>query len=137
MRLLAVHDRSEQEIRSRLAAQGVSASIVNATIRRLQELHYLDDRRFACGAAESAARRGHGSERVRAELAAKGVAESLIDAALHAAFADETELARRALHRRYPSEPRQPAERARAARQLLRQGFPEAVVAAILAEEFC
>ena len=137
IRLLTAHDRSEHELRSRLAAQGISASAIHATIRRLHRLHYLDDRRFARGTAESAARRGQGSERVRAQLVAKGVAETLIDEALQGAFADETQLARQALARRYPTAPTRPAEQAKAARYLLRQGFPEAVVRSVLGEEVC
>ena len=136
VRFLTVRDHSEQEIRNRLAADGTAASAINATVRRLRQLRYLDDRRVAHGAAESAVRRGHGSERVRAELAAKGIAESLVEDALQAAFADEAELARQALARRYPVPPQQPGDRGRAARFLLRQGFPEAVVRSVLGEEF-
>lgn len=136
VRILTVRDHSEHEIRERLAAAGASASTIDATVRRLRQLRYLDDRRFAHGAAESAARRGHGSERVRAELTAKGVAEPLVEEAVRAAFTDETELARQALARRYPTVVQAPAARAKAARFLLRQGFPEAIVSAVLGEEF-
>jgi regulatory protein len=134
VRLLAAHDRSAHEIRSRLDAAGVAPEVIAATISRLLELHYLDDERFARTTAESASRRGHGSERVRAELAAKGVAEPLVDAAIATAFADEPALARRALARRFPTPPHGARERAKAARFLLQRGFPETVVLAILGE---
>jgi regulatory protein len=134
IRLLAARDRSEQEIRSRLAAAGEPATSIAATVHRLRQRRYLDDRRFALGLAEQANRRGYGSEYVRAQLQHKGVADQVIEQALHANFADEVELARRALTRRFPEEPRQPAERAKAVRFLLRRGFPEAVVFAILDE---
>jgi len=134
VRLLAAHDRSEQELRRRLSTRGASTGVIDATITRLQQLGYLDDRRFAHGAAEQAVRRGHGSERVRATLAAQGVADDLIDAAINAAFDDETALARQVLARRYPIAPQHPAERARAARYLLRRGFPEVIVLAIVGE---
>jgi len=134
VRLLVRHDRSEFEIRSRLAALDVSSAVIDTTIRRLRELRYLDDRRFAGAAAEQAAQRGHGSEYVRAQLTMKGIAEALIDDSIAAAFTDETQLARRVLARRYPIEPQRPAERAKAARFLHQRGFPEAVVLAILGE---
>ena len=134
LRLLAAHDRSTHEIRTRLDASGAAPEIIAATVSRLQELHYLDDERFARTTAEAAARRGYGSERVRAELTAKGVAEPLVDAAIAAAFADEPALARGALTRRFPTPPRGARERAKAARFLLQRGFPEAVVLAILGE---
>lgn len=129
-----MHDRSEQEIRSRLAASGESATTIAVAVRRLRHFRYLDDRRFALGVAEQAMRRGYGSEYVRAQLEHKAVAEHVIEQALHASFEDEAELARRALTRQFPEQPRQPAERAKAARFLLRRGFPEAVVFAILDE---
>lgn len=134
IRLLAVHDRSEQEIRSRLAASGESATTIAAAVRRLRHFRYLDDRRFALGVAEQAMRRGYGSEYVRAQLEHKGVAEPVIQQALHARFDNEAELARQALARHFPEEPREAAERAKAARFLLRRGFPEVVVFAILDE---
>ena len=135
VRLLAAHDRSEQDIRSRLAAGGASSGTIDATVRRLRELRYLDDQRFAHAVAEQAQRSGRGSEYVRATLAAKGVTESLIESAVAATFDDESALARQALARRYPDGPATAAERSKAARFLLRRGFPEAVVFAILGED--
>ena len=103
-------------------------------MRRLRRYGYVDDQRFALSVAEQARRRGYGSEYVRAQLEHKGVADQVIEQALRASFDDEAELAKRALVRHFPEEPRQPAERAKAARFLLRRGFPEAVVFAILDE---
>lgn len=134
MRWLAAHDRSVHEIRTRLDAVATSPAIIDTTIARLRQLHYLDDERFAHTTAEAAARRGHGSERVRAELTAKGVAEPLVAAAVDAAFSDEPALARRVLTRRFPHPPQRAGERAKAARFLLQRGFPESVVLAILGE---
>jgi regulatory protein len=134
LRLLAARDRSEQEIRNRLVAGGASTAATTATLRRLRRYGYVDDQRFALSAAEQARRRGYGSEYVRAQLDAKGVADQLIEQAVRAHFDDEAELARRALACRFPEELPQPAERAKAARFLLRRGFPEAVVFAILDE---
>jgi regulatory protein len=134
IRLLAARDRSEQEIRSRLVASGESGAAVTATLRRLRRYRYVDDQRFALSVAEQARRRGYGSEYVRAQLEHKGVADQVIEQALRASLDDEAELAERALARHFPEELRQPAERAKAARFLLRRGFPEAVVFAILDE---
>ena len=134
VRLLAAHDRSTHEIRVRLEASDTSPEIIASTISRLHELHYLDDERFARATAETAARRGHGSDRVRAELAAKGVVEAVVDAAVAVAFADERVLVQQALTRRFPIPPQAARERAKAARFLLQRGFPEALVLAILDE---
>jgi regulatory protein len=134
IRLLAARDRSEQELRSRLVAGGASTAAITATLRRLRRYGYVDDQRFALSVAEQARRRGYGSEYVRAQLEHKGVADQLIEPAVRAHFDDEAELAKGALVRHFPEQPRQPAERAKAARFLLRRGFPEAVVFAILDE---
>jgi regulatory protein len=134
VRWLAAQERTEQEIRARLAARDFPERVIDATVRRLQHLHYLDDRRTALGTAERAARDGHGSEYVRSQLLGKGVAEALIDEVIGAAFADELQLARRAFTRRYPVAPERPGDRAKAARYLLGRGFPEDVVFAILGE---
>lgn len=135
VRLLAAHDRSEQEVRTRLSATtDAPNSLIDQIVRRLQDRRYLDDGRLALHAAEHAVLRGHGSEYVRATLGAKGVAEAFIESAIGATFIDETALARRVLARRYPIAPQRPAERAKAARFLAQRGFPETVVLAILGE---
>ncbi|MBP1684732.1 MAG: recombination regulator RecX [Deltaproteobacteria bacterium] len=134
MRVLAVRDRSEHEMRSRLAAGGASPATITAIVRRLRQRGYLDDQRLARSAAERAARRGYGSEYLRASLEQQGVADGVIAAALRAAYDDEAAVARQTLERRFGAEPCTPAERGRAARFLARRGFPEAVVFAILGE---
>jgi regulatory protein len=134
VRLLAARDRSEHEMRNRLAAAGAPPAAIAATVSRLHALRYLDDRRVAREAAESAVRKGRGSGSVRARLARRGVPESAIDAAVEAAFGDERELARRVLAQRYRAAPCSLSERTKAARFLVQRGFPEAVVLAILGE---
>jgi len=134
VRLLARRDRSEQELRSRLAAAGEAETTINSTLRRLRQLQYVDDRRFAMATAERAVRRGFGSEYLRVSLEQHGIAPTLIDEAVRALYADEMAVARQVLGRRFPSEPQRPAQHAQAARFLLRRGFPEAVVFAILDE---
>jgi regulatory protein len=134
VRLLAGHDRSEQELRKHLAAAGESEATITATLRRLRQRRYVDDQRFALATAERALRRGYGSEYLRARLEQYGIPEPLIDKTVHALYADEMAVARQVLGRRFPEEPRRAAERAKAARFLLRRGFPEAVVFAILDE---
>lgn len=134
MRLLAVRDRSEHEIRSRLREAGASLATVTTIVRRLHDRGYLDDHRFALGMAERVARRGYGSEYLRATLEEHGVADAVIEAAYRVAYADEAGVARRVLGRRFGARPRTPAERGKAARFLAQRGFPEAVVFAILGE---
>lgn len=135
MRLLARRDRSEQEMRARLAAAGQSEATITATIRRLRQRRYLDDQRFALATAEQAVRRGYGSDYLRARLQQYGIADGLVAEVVESAYGHESALARTLFERRFPVTPHRPSERAKAARFLLRRGFPEAVVFAILGED--
>jgi regulatory protein len=134
VRLLATRDRSEQEVRARLAAGGIAATRIEQTVRRLRRLHYLDEARFAIAAAQRARDRGYGSARVRAELTSRGVAAALIEDIVAATFAQEHDLARHVLAARFPNVSETAAERAKAGRFLLRRGFPEEVVFSLLGD---
>jgi len=133
--LLTAGDRSEHEIRTRLAARGHEAEDVDDTVQRLQRAGYLDDARVAEGVAAVGARRGYGSLRVRAQLRGRGIDAALISAAIQTSFADEPSLARQLLNKRYPSKPSTPAERGKAARFLAQRGFPAAIVMALVGED--
>ena len=121
-------------MRGRLVKRGASESEVEETIERLFALRYLDDRRFAQVRADSLHRRGRGSRRAHADLHRYGVANDIADEAVHTAFADESELARMVMKRRFRSAPETTAERARIARFLHGRGFPQDIVLAIVHE---
>jgi regulatory protein len=112
----------------------LEAEAIEAIVQRLHRHHYLDDSRFAESMARRALRRGHGSRRLRVDLAGKGIAKNLIELTVARTFVDETDLARRALARRYRTVPSDDTTRARAARFLLQRGFPQRIVLAILKE---
>lgn len=126
MRLLAARDRSEHELRVRLAA--APPDVIAAVIERLHHFGYLDEVRFARGLAERLVRRGYGSERARLEMAEHRLAHELIEDAVAAMAAGDAERAREFLARRYPGKQATPAARARAARFLLARGYPDEVV---------
>jgi regulatory protein len=134
LRLLGVRDRSEHEVRQRLAQRGLESDGIERIVQRLYRYRYLDDSRFAEGVAQRGARRGHGRIRVRSELAAKGIDKTVAEEAIASTFVDEETLARQALHKRYKTTPTDDAARARAARFLLQRGFPQRLVLAILKE---
>jgi regulatory protein len=134
VRLLGARDRSEHEVRERLARRGSDGAAIDAIIQRLQRYRYLDDSRFSEAVARRAVRRGYGSRRVRADLTARGIAGGVIAATVDATFVDEEELARRTLARRFKDIPEDDAGKARAARFLMQRGFPQRLVLAILKE---
>ncbi|MBJ6725605.1 regulatory protein RecX [Geomesophilobacter sediminis] len=83
LRLLALRDHSEAELRRKLKTKGYPADGIDGAVARLKELSYLDDLRFARIFAEGALRGGrYVGERLRRELKMRGVAESVIREAL-------------------------------------------------------
>jgi len=136
-RLLAVRDRTERELRTRLARAEVSAADIEAVITRLRELGYLDDARFASARARGlVATRGLGPRAVAQKLAQAGVARELAQRAIGDAFEgqDEATLARAALAKKHPQAfgSRDPKLRARALRFLIGRGFSPSVAARVL-----
>lgn len=91
-RLLAVRDRSEQELRQRLARIGFAPDVVEATISVLKRQKYLDDRSFAERFARSQlATRPIGRRELERQLLQKGLNEELVRETLDRIYQDETE----------------------------------------------
>ncbi len=79
LRLLAYRERTETEMRGRLADDGYSAATIDTTVERLLDTGLLDDRRYA----EQAARilvdgRGYGRGRAVRSLRRSGLGEDLV-----------------------------------------------------------
>ena len=91
VRLLAVCDRSEQEIRRRLAQVGYPAPVIDQVIEKLYAEELLDDAAFAQRWAQSRSHK-HGRGRISRELARRGIDRETADAAL-AQLSDEDQLA--------------------------------------------
>ena len=91
MRLLVSRDRSEQELRDRLAREGYDPESVEAAIEYVKSYGYVNDRRYAENYVMSA-----GSRKSRAALRSflqdKGIAGEEIENALEELPGDETEL---------------------------------------------
>jgi len=134
VRMLAASDRSEHEIRLRLA--DTDAAIVADVLRRLRHFGYLDEARFARGLCERLARRGYGSDRARAELAEHRLAHDLIDNTIVEMAEGDADRARAHIDRLYPDGLHTARERARAGRILHNRGYSEAVVLAIVGEDW-
>lgn len=99
LRLLSYRQRSEREIRERLARKGVTADTVDLVVERLRGSGLLDDTAFAASFAESRDRTSPRSRRlIAAELQAKGVNGSVAEQSAEAI--DEADAAYRAGSRR-------------------------------------
>jgi regulatory protein len=83
LRILALRDHSEFELRTKLRQKGYEESGIAECLTRLRELGYLDDARFARHFASSAIRNGRGyGTRLKLELARRGVESGIISETL-------------------------------------------------------
>lgn len=141
LRLLSLRERSSAELTARLQQKGFSAAAVEATIRRCQELGYLNDQRFARERARALLRSGRAiGPKLLADLQARGISrEAALDAQEQALEGtDPAEVLRRLVDRRYPDF--QPAtasdrERRRIIDYCLRRGFSSTLVYSLFRHE--
>jgi SOS response regulatory protein OraA/RecX len=131
-RMLSRRDRTEWEIRSALAGEGIEdPTVVGDIVHTLYRQGYLDDRRLAEGFIRYTMRqRPAGPHLLRKKLRNLGVPEDIVESVLHDTFRDVSErgiAVKLAVRRFDPHE-----ERARAVRRihgfLSRRGFTAAVV---------
>ena len=87
--LLAIRERSSEELRMRLRGAGFTPETIDGVILRLQEIGYLDDLKFARDYVAEKRRSGWGDRRVRQELMRKGVGREAIETVLAEDLADD------------------------------------------------
>ena len=131
--------RTEAELRRVLVGKAEPGSSgeaeINAVVRRLKEMRYLNDAAFA----ETYARLRQenqklGARRVRRDLAQKGIRAGLADATVKTRYAetDEEKLAREHLERHGVKKPKDERGMARVARRLVAAGFSTGTIYKIL-----
>jgi regulatory protein len=131
-RLLAIRDRTEQEIRASLAGEGITApQVVDEIINSLKRQGYLDDRRLASSYIRyTMEHRPSGPHLMRRKLKEAGVEESVIEDEIASALSSgyEARTAERLARDRLRGE----SDRKRGARRvhgfLSRRGFSSSVV---------
>lgn len=111
VRILAMRDHSEQELRRKLAApvmgkhgaEDIDASPedYDKVIAWCIESRYLDDDRFVQQFIASRSRKGYGPARVRQELSLKGISREAIERAMRECEIDWAVFAREQAIRKY------------------------------------
>ena len=141
VRSLSSKMKSERDLRRRLTERAEpgegGAAAVEAVVRRLKELGYLSDERFA--ADYSRLRKENerfGRRRVAQGLMQQGIPQELASAALETAYGevDEVALAKEYVARKRMKRPEDEKETARAVRRLLGAGFSTQTVWKVLRE---
>jgi regulatory protein len=131
LKVLAARACSTGELRQKLRQRAARLEDVDATLARLKEYRYLDDRRFADNfAAARLENQRLGRHRVSQDLRRRRVAPALAESAVGKAYkdVDETLLIEEFVRRKYRDTPREELfssekQLASAYRRLIRAGF--------------
>ena len=134
IRILAMRDHSEQELRRKLVAPVMSKNgpeALDATPDELEQVvawcienRYLDDNRFVGQFIASRSRKGYGPARIRQELSQKGIARQAVEQAMRECDIDWVSLAREQAQRKYGEPlPSSFTEKVKVQRFLLYRGY--------------
>jgi regulatory protein len=124
-RYLNSRERTQAEVRSKLARAGVDRQDAEHAVAVLVEQGYLDDARFVrLFTQDKRELEGWGSDRIRQALLARGVDADRVEGAMGEPDAGtEIECALALLRRRFPAPAGDRRERERALGVLLRKGY--------------
>jgi regulatory protein len=125
--LLNRRERTEHELREQLLRRDAPLEVVNAVVRELTELGYVDDARFARLLVQDKRDLSQwGRGRIERELIRRGISKDLAAVALGEELStttDELERALALLRRRFPAPAMTGRQRERALGLLLRRGY--------------
>lgn len=125
MHLLEQMDRTEAQLREKLAQGEYPEAAVEAAVAYVKGFHYIDDFRYACSYIRYRCD-SRSSRQLRMELARKGVPRHLIEEAMEAEYGceDEGEKILRWMEKKhYDAQGAQQKERQRMYQFLMRKGF--------------
>jgi regulatory protein len=77
-RLLGIRPRSQKELEKKLKEKGFAQKIIKKAIKRIKNLGYLDDKKFAKAWLEARKSSSKGKYIVERELKQKGIAEKIV-----------------------------------------------------------
>lgn len=126
LRKLSRKERTSREIQVFLEDRGFASAIVEATLAKLLELRFLDDRRYAEAYVRLQGARGKGPAVIRSKLRQKGLvltAEEIVRIVEEAQGRDDFARALEITERRYPGFREDRAVGKKAYEALVRRGF--------------
>ena len=139
LRLLEYRERSEQEIKERMARKNYNERLIKSTIKSLKNHNLVNDRRFARMWAESCLRRSYGRWKVRSDLNKKGIDEEIVEEVLRESYSkvDEVQIALALIQKKWPflKEEKNTLLR-RVSDFLKRRGFPFEVIAEVIRQQY-
>ncbi len=135
LRLLEYRERSEQEIKERMARKNYNERLVRSTIKFLKNHNLVNDRRFARMWAESCLRRSYGRWKVHSDLHRKGIDEAIVEEVLGESYSkvDELQIALALIQKKWPFlKQDKNTLLGRVSDFLKRRGFPFEVIAEVM-----
>ena len=139
LRLLEYRERSEQEIKERMARKNYNERLIKSTIEFLKNHNLVNNRRFARMWAESCLRRSYGRWKVRSDLNKKGIDEEIVEEVLRESYSkvDELQIALALIQKKWPflKEEKNTLLR-RVSDFLKRRGFPFEVIAEVIRQQY-
>ena len=123
MRMLSLRAHSELEIKQKLRLK-FSEEAVRHTVKKLQELALLDDKKFAFMFAEELYRRkGFAPKRIALELKNRGIDGSIVEKAVNSLDIDREIGIIKVIEKYHLTENSTPKEKDRVIRRLLNMGY--------------
>ena len=121
--LLEQMDRTEHQLREKLAKGGYPQECIDAAIAYVKRFHYLDDYRYACNFIRYSQGK-YSRQQMKIRLAQKGIARELVANAIEETYtADESEQIQSLLLKRKFSAECDDKEFKRTYQYLMRRGF--------------
>ncbi|GAI91153.1 unnamed protein product, partial [marine sediment metagenome] len=139
LKFLEYRERSEQEIRKRMAKKEYDGRLIKETIEFLKNHNLLNDRRFARMWTESRLRRNYGRWKVQADLNEKGIDREIIEEVLRESYSnvDEIQIALDLIQKKWPFlKEGNDAPLRRVSDFLKRRGFSFEVIAEAIRQQY-
>lgn len=139
LRLLEYRERSEQEIKERMARKNYNERSIKSTIKFLKNHNLVNDRRFARMWAESCLRRSYGRWKVQSDLNKKGIDREIVEEVLRESYSkvDEVQIALALIQKKWPFlKQEKDALLRRVSDFLKRRGFPFEVIAEVIRQQY-
>jgi regulatory protein len=139
LKLLEYRERSEQEIKERMARKNYNERLIKSTIEFLKNHNLVNNRRFARMWAESCLRRSYGRWKVQTDLNKKGIDEEIVEEVLRESYSkvDEVQIALALIQKKWPSLKKEKNALLRRVSDFLkRRGFPFEVIAEVIRQQY-
>ena len=138
-KLLEYRERSEQEIKERMARNNYGERSNKSTITFLKNHNLVNDRRFARMWTESCLRRNYGRWKVQTDLDKKGIDEGIVKEVLTESYSkvDEFQIALALIQKKWPFLKEDKNALLRHISDFLkRRGFPFEVIAEVMRQQY-